>query len=124
MPETRSGKRLSGSKTPSSLVGTCWARGIGSRKRDSQQTQTPWLSISPALIERAQFAQNTAIYEKKNSTLTGDFEGSFMEWMLRETEVLHGETTNGHSICSSRALKRSDSSQSTTFHITGREPIL
>ncbi|KAI9019806.1 chorismate mutase [Hyaloraphidium curvatum] len=45
-----------------------------------------------ALIERAQFAHNAKIYEPKDFDLEGqDFDGSFMEWMLRETEVIHAK---------------------------------
>ena len=47
-----------------------------------------------ALIERAQFAYNARIYERGGvEELTGllGFEGSWLEWFLRETEGFHGE---------------------------------
>ncbi|KXS22100.1 chorismate mutase [Gonapodya prolifera JEL478] len=43
-----------------------------------------------ALIERAQFAHNAIIYEPGKFDFK-DFGGSFMEWVLRETEVVHAK---------------------------------
>ncbi|KAJ7761513.1 chorismate mutase [Mycena maculata] len=47
-----------------------------------------------SLIERAQFAQNPRIYQRggfPELTATG-FEGSWLEWFLKETETFHGTT--------------------------------
>ena len=44
------------------------------------------------LIERAQFAHNPRIYQKgafKELSAIG-FEGSWLEWFLKETETFHG----------------------------------
>ncbi len=46
---------------------------------------------SSALIERGQFAQNNVIYESGKFDFKDEFQGSFVEWMLYETEKLHGE---------------------------------
>ncbi|KAJ3339677.1 hypothetical protein HDU93_007903 [Gonapodya sp. JEL0774] len=43
-----------------------------------------------ALIERAQFAHNPIVYEPGKFDFKG-FGGSFMEWVLRETEVVHAK---------------------------------
>jgi chorismate mutase len=45
-----------------------------------------------SLIERAQFAHNPRIYERgafQEIKNTG-FEGSWLEWFLKETEAFHG----------------------------------
>ena len=45
-----------------------------------------------SLIERAQFAQNPRIYQRGAfSELTAlGFQGSWLEWFLKETETFHG----------------------------------
>ena len=46
-----------------------------------------------SLIERAQFAHNPKIYQRgafKELKELG-FEGSWLEWFLKETETFHGE---------------------------------
>jgi chorismate mutase len=46
-----------------------------------------------SLIERAQFAHNPKIYQRgtfKELKALG-FEGSWLEWFLKETESFHGE---------------------------------
>lgn len=46
-----------------------------------------------ALIERAQFARNDRIYDRdgfKDLLHTQDFQGSWLEWFLLETERMHG----------------------------------
>ena len=45
-----------------------------------------------ALIERAQFAHNPRIYERGSMKELRDvgFEGSWLEWFLKETESFHG----------------------------------
>ena len=48
---------------------------------------------TPGLIERAQFAYNPRMYTKEGfaDVLHHDgFEGSWLEWLLRETEMSHG----------------------------------
>ena len=46
------------------------------------------------LIERAQFALNAKIYEKGAfKDVLKDFEGSWVEWFLLETESFHGESS-------------------------------
>lgn len=46
-----------------------------------------------SLIERAQFAHNPRIYERGGIKELKDigFEGSWLEWFLKETETFHGE---------------------------------
>ena len=43
-----------------------------------------------ALIERAQFALNTRIYQAGGFKADLGFEGSWLEWFLFETESFHG----------------------------------
>lgn len=48
------------------------------------------------LIERAQFAHNPRIYESGTSGVKelkgiAEFEGSWLDWFLKETEAFHGE---------------------------------
>jgi chorismate mutase len=49
-----------------------------------------------ALIERAQFAHNARIYERGGMKELKDigFEGSWLEWFLKETESFHGARNN------------------------------
>lgn len=52
-----------------------------------------WLTF-PALIERAQFAHNQKIYEKggvKELAQNAGYDGSWLEWFLKETESMHGQ---------------------------------
>lgn len=42
------------------------------------------------LIERAQFAYNKKIYEAGAFKDEIDFDGSWLEWFLYETETFHG----------------------------------
>lgn len=44
------------------------------------------------LIERAQFAHNPKLYQKGALQELKDlgFEGSMLEWFLKETEIVHG----------------------------------
>ncbi len=46
-----------------------------------------------SLIERAQFAQNPRIYQRGAfSELSAlGFQGSWLEWFLKETETFHGK---------------------------------
>lgn len=47
-----------------------------------------------SLIERAQFAHNPRIYQRgafKELTEQG-FDGSWLDWFLKETEVFHGSS--------------------------------
>jgi len=44
-----------------------------------------------ALIERAQFAQDMPIYLPGQFDFQDNFQGSFVEWMLYETEKLHAK---------------------------------
>lgn len=45
------------------------------------------------MIERAQFAHNEMIYKKSDRfiELQSDREDSFLGWILRQTESIHGE---------------------------------
>ena len=45
-----------------------------------------------SLIERAQFAHNPKIYERGGigELRTAGFDGSWLEWFLKETESFHG----------------------------------
>lgn len=45
------------------------------------------------LIERAQFALNPKMYERGGFKELRDqgFEGTWLEWFLKETETFHGE---------------------------------
>ena len=45
------------------------------------------------LIERAQFAHNPRMYEAGGVKELGEigFEGSWLDWFLKETEAFHGE---------------------------------
>ena len=54
---------------------------------DINNTDSFWLSV---LIERAQFAYNKKIYEAGAFKDEIDFEGSWLEWFLYETETFHG----------------------------------
>lgn len=52
-----------------------------------------WLRSLAALIERAQFAHNPKMYTKEGfaAVLHRDgFSGSWLDWLLRETETSHG----------------------------------
>lgn len=56
----------------------------------------------PVLIERASFAHNPRIYDPKGFADLG-LESSWIDWLLRETETVHGaeprsasETSNVH----------------------------
>jgi len=44
------------------------------------------------LIERAQFAHNKKIYEAGAFKDQLDWEGSWLEWFLFETESFHGQS--------------------------------
>lgn len=46
-----------------------------------------------SLIERAQFAHNPKIYERGGMKELKEigFDGSWLEWFLKETETFHGE---------------------------------
>jgi chorismate mutase len=46
-----------------------------------------------SLIERAQFAHNPRIYQRGYFQELKDigFEGSWLEWFLKETEAFHGQ---------------------------------
>ncbi|KAF8895497.1 hypothetical protein BD779DRAFT_733386 [Infundibulicybe gibba] len=46
-----------------------------------------------SLIERAQFAHNPRIYQRGSfqELKDLDFQGSWLEWFLKETETFHGE---------------------------------
>lgn len=46
-----------------------------------------------SLIERAQFAHDPKIYQRAAFKELRDlgFEGSWLEWFLKETETFHGE---------------------------------
>ena len=48
-----------------------------------------------SLIERAQFAHNHIIYQRGAFRELKDlgFEGSWLEWFLKETEIFHGESS-------------------------------
>jgi hypothetical protein len=59
------------------------------RLRNSLQSWMPML----ALIERAQFALNARIYDKegfKEVLAKDNFVGSWLDWFLFQTEVMHG----------------------------------
>ena len=51
------------------------------------------LSLLPALIERAQFALNPRIYQRDcfDELKAMNWDGSWLEWFLKETETFHGE---------------------------------
>ena len=46
-----------------------------------------------SLIERAQFAHNPRIYQRRafQELMDLSFQGSWLEWFLKETETFHGE---------------------------------
>lgn len=48
-----------------------------------------------SLIERAQFAHNHIIYQRGafRELKNLGFEGSWLEWFLKETEIFHGESS-------------------------------
>lgn len=48
-----------------------------------------------ALIERAQYAHNPKLYVKGGvpELAQEGFDGSWLEWFLKETESMHGEVT-------------------------------
>lgn len=52
------------------------------------------------LIERAQFAHNPRIYQRNQFKELQDlgFQGSWLEWFLRETEIFHGMFIEGTKI--------------------------
>ena len=65
---------------------------------------------STALIERAQFAYNPRMYAKDGfaDVLHKDgFEGSWLDWLLKETETSHGELFYVLATLSDRSLTRS-----------------
>jgi chorismate mutase len=49
-----------------------------------------------SLIERAQFAHNPKIYRRGAFSRLNElgFDGSWLEWFLKETESFHGEFTD------------------------------
>lgn len=49
-----------------------------------------------SLIERAQFAHNPKIYSRSAFTELKDlgFEGSWLDWFLKEIETFHGESVD------------------------------
>lgn len=47
--------------------------------------------LTAVLIERAQFAQNKKIYDPAGFKGEIDFEGSWLDWFLFETESFHGK---------------------------------
>lgn len=49
-------------------------------------------SIIFNLIERAQYKMNSAAYDPNKISVPG-FNGSLLEYMLRETETLHGKVS-------------------------------
>lgn len=53
-----------------------------------------------SLIERAQFAHNPKIYERggMKELIEIGFEGSWLEWFLKETETFHGACRFGNSL--------------------------
>lgn len=69
-----------------------------------------------SLIERAQFAHNPKIYRKGEFQELKDngFEGSWLDWFLKETETFHGEPhrscrnephTYSNSLCLAKARR-------------------
>jgi chorismate mutase len=64
-------------------------------------------ALNTALIERAMFAYNPKLYQKgafEELTSTG-FEGSWLEWFLKETESVHGKSSLSLSLSLSPACK-------------------
>lgn len=57
-----------------------------------------------SLIERAQFAHNPRIYQRGafQEIRSLGFEGSWMEWFLREIESFHGKSRPHHHIIKDR----------------------
>lgn len=56
------------------------------------------LTACTALIERAQFAHNPIMYSADGfaDVLHDDtFKGSWLEWILKETESSHGQSLSG-----------------------------
>jgi hypothetical protein len=74
-------------------------------------------TITFNLIERAQFAHNPRIYQRGAFKELEDlgFQGSWLEWFLRETEIFHGMLSTSQTLQADRSWVISES-QSTPIH--------
>lgn len=57
----------------------------------SAATTSTSAPLTAVLIERAQFALNKKIYDPKGFKDQIDFEGSWLDWFLFETESFHAK---------------------------------
>jgi hypothetical protein len=77
-----------------------------------------------SLIERAQFAHNPKIYERGvfKELKELQFNGSWLEWFLKETEIFHGTHATVSSLRHSPPLRVS--SKSTEIHQASTRPLV
>jgi hypothetical protein len=61
-------------------------------------------SIVFALIERAQFKQNLGVYDPNAFDFGPEFQGSFLDYLLLETESLHSKVRRWFSLSNFRSV--------------------